>query len=276
LGKDLLDCRSWIHISRGSEYQGAVAGWAEGTVQGNVYVDSKPHGVDGVSRIGQAESMDEDRFRLLDGLPTGFDTVTVRFQVGDQTVKTLTLPFGGGVETLPEVKNKGRAYWEWDRTDLSHVYSDLVVSGDYYAPSTAIASLEAVPLFLVEGEFYENQVLQVTPYELSQPEKKLLGAYTLTVSDYEGDLTVRMRSDPEVRLYQVEPTGGRTELEMTVDGQYLVFTVPNGSSVICLRHRTLPWRLLILAAAVLLEGLLLIVRGISRRRKKRREARRAE
>ena len=270
LGKDLLDCRAWTHISRGSEYQGAVAGWAEGTVQGNVYVDGSPHGVDGVSRIGQAESMTAERFRILEGIPEGFDTVTVRFVAGEKTVKTLTLPFGGGVKELPAVENQGRAHWEWDETDLSHVYSDLEVTGAYTAPSTVIASPEAVPLFLVEGEFYEDQVLQVTPYEPKKTDKKLLGAYTLRVDGYEGDLTVRMRSDPDVKLYREEPDGTRRELAVTADGQYLVFSVPNASSILVLRHRELPWRLLILGAAVLLEGLLLTARALARRRKKRR------
>ncbi|MCR5089526.1 MAG: hypothetical protein K6C08_08450 [Oscillospiraceae bacterium] len=271
LAEDLLNCRAWTHIEKGSEYLGAVAGWSEGMVSGNYYVEGRPDGVDGISRIGQAEALSAESFLALDGIPADFGTVTVRFMAGETTVQTLEIPFGGAVETIPVMENAGRATWVWENFDREHVYGDLVVNGDYYSPSSTIASQEAVPLFLAEGEFYDDQTLLVEDYRPAETDKNFVSGYTLTVNDYEGPLTVRMRSEGTVKLYRVGENGEREELSTETDGKYLVFTVENGSSVICERWREIPWRLLILIAAVLLEALLLLIRH---RRKKRKAGRR--
>ena len=270
LGEDLLENRAWTKIQQGSEYLGAVAGWAEGLVQGNLYADSRPDGVDGVSRIGQADAVSSQSLLELSGAPEDFGTVTVRFVVGEQTLQILQLPFGGGVEQMPAVANRDRSYWEWEEKDLSHVYSDTTVNGSFYSPNLTISSGEAVPLFLAEGEFYENQTLRVTPCSPPEGIGEVLAAYTLRVEDYDGMLTLRMRSSPEVRLFRLGSSGEQTEISFETDGQYLLFTVPNGSSIVSVRHREFNWRLLIVAAAVLLETLLLLVRAGIRKRRKRR------
>ena len=56
-GTDLLENRTWAQVSRASEYQGAVAGWAEGTVRNNQYVEAWPEGVDGISCLGEYLSL---------------------------------------------------------------------------------------------------------------------------------------------------------------------------------------------------------------------------
>ncbi len=271
LAEDLMNCRAWTHIEKGSEYLGAVAGWAEGMVSGNLYVEGRPDGVDGISRIGQAEGVSAESFLALDGIPKDFGTVTVRFVAGEKTVQTLEIPFGGAVETLPEMETVGHATWVWEDFDREHVYGDLVVNGEYYSPSSTIASQEAVPQFLAEGEFYDDQTLQVEDFRPAETDKNFVSGYTLTVSNYKGPLTIRMRSEDTVKLYRIGENGEREEIETETDGKYLVFTTENGSSVICERWREIPWRLLILIAAVLLEALLLLIRH---RRKKRKAGRR--
>lgn len=267
---DLLDCRSWAHIARGSEYQGAVAGWATGEVRGNLYVDIRPAGVDGVSRIGQAEPRGVYAFLALEGIPKHFDTVTVRFVAPGRTVRTLELPFGGAIEELPEVPNQGDAYWVWDDFDQSHVYSDMEISGNFYSPDTTISSGEEIPLFLVEGLFYDNQKLYVQPFELGGENEDILGAYTLSVNNYEGVLTVRMRSDTPMKILVPDENGDWTQLPATQDGSYLVFSLPNGGSFLCRRQQSISPALLAAGAGLLL--LLLALFFLLRRRKKRAAA----
>lgn len=270
LGADIQGCRSWVHIERGTEYLGAVAGWSEGEVSANLYVDGRPDGVDGVSRIGQAEPLGMAAFLALEGAPEHFDTVTLRFVAEGETVQTLELPFGGAVERLPEVPNRGTAYWVWEDFDPGAVYCDREISGNYYRPDTTLSSGEELPRFLVEGEFYEDQSLRVVSYAPDWEGEDCLGGYTLAVNGWEGTLTVRMRSEESVRLYEPDGAGGWREIPTTRDGRYLVFPLPNGGSFAVVQAETVTGnpRLWIAAAAGLVVVLLAALR--LKRRKKRR------
>lgn len=268
-GGDLLDCRAWVHFERGTEYLGAVAGWAEGTVSGNLYVDARPDGVDGVSRIGQAEPLALTAFLALEGAPAGFDRVTVRFVSNGKTVLTRELPFGGAIDDLPEVARLGRSYWEWEEFDRSHVYSDLEVNGNYYSPDTTLSSGEDVPLFLAEGEFYEEQSLHVLPFTPRWEGAGCLGGYTLTVNGYDGALTVRMRSEEPVSLFVSDEAGGWTGLNAVRDGRYVVFSLPNGGSfaVVQAEESSVP-RLAVIGGMAALLLVLVLLRRRSRKKKK--------
>ena len=270
LGADIRDCRAWTHIARASEYAGAVAGWAEGEVRGNRYVDGRPDGVDGVSRVGQCEPLSRSAFLALPGVPADIEEVSVRFQVEGETVLTVALPFGGSLETLPEVPDRGRASWVWDGAALGPVYADLTVGGRYITPDSTLATGEAVPQFLVEGEFREGQSLETEPFSALSAEGRPVSGYRLRVPDYAGTLTVRMRSEPDVRL--LTPAGdGWQELAVKKDGQYLVFELPNGAAfVIEPVEKPFPWHLLAMASGGLLLAVLLGVRAAVRRNRRRR------
>ena len=134
LGTDLDGNRSWPHIESAEEYRGAVAGWSEGEVSGNLYVPTAPAGVDGVSLIGQTQSVSEETLLSLEGVPADFDRITLTFEVEGKVVQTLDLPFGGSVDQLPEIPNRSGWYWEWDDFDREHVFFSRTVSGKYYSP----------------------------------------------------------------------------------------------------------------------------------------------
>lgn len=270
LGGDIRGCRAWTHIARGAEYAGALAGWAEGEVRGNQYVESRPDGVDGVSRIGQAEPLSRTAFLALPGAPRDFEQVSVRFVAQGETVQTVRLPFGGELETLPTVPERGRASWVWDGAALGKIYADLTVNGRYVTPDSTLATGEAVPQFLVEGEFREGQTLQAEPYAALSAEGETVGGWTLRVPDYEGTLTVRMRSAPDVKLYA--PAGdGWKELPVTEDGQYLVFALENGASfVIETVEKPFSWHLVMACSGAALLALLLRIRSRSRKRKRKK------
>lgn len=272
LGGDIRSCRAWTHIARGSEYLGAVAGWAEGEVSGNLYVEGRPDGVDGVSRIGQAEPLSRAAFLAQAGAPRDFEQVTVRFVAEGETVETVTLPFGSAVETLPAVPDRGRASWVWDGAALGNVYADLSVTGRYLTPDSTLATGEAVPQFLVEGEFRDGQALQAEPCEALSAEGERVGGWTLRVPDYEGTLTVRMRSGPDVRLYR--PVGEHwEEIPVTQDGQYLVFELPNGASFVMEPvEKPFPWHLVMAGSGAALLALLLLARRLSRKKRRKKTA----
>ena len=272
LGADIRDCRAWTHIERAAEYAGAVAGWAEGTVSGNRYAETRPEGVDGVSRIGQAEPTSLAALLALPGAPAGMEQVSVRFVVEGETVETLTLPFGGGVGELPAVPERGRASWTWDSAGLAAVYADRTVEGRYVTPDSTLATGGLVPQFLVEGEFREGQTLTAEPYAALGADGERAEGWTLRVADYEGPLTVRMRSGADVTLH-AQTGGGWEELPFTQDGQYLVFTLENGASfVVEAVEKPFPWHLVMAGSGGALLALLLALRAGSRRRKRRKRA----
>ena len=232
LGQDIVSCRCWTYIESASEYAGAVAGWSDGDVSGNLYVDSSPAGIDNVSFIGMTDPLSAEELLALPGLPENFNDLTVRFVVGDTTVASIDVPFGGCVDTLPSVENDGARYWKWDDFNREHIYHSMTVGGRYYAPGTTLSSGEELPVFLVEGVFYEGQRLTVIP--CSVPEKDALAAYTLFVDGYEGPLTVHMLCGESGKLYGICDEGARVPVSYQVDGQYVLFELENGSSFVFL------------------------------------------
>ena len=270
-GADLASNRSWTHIESGTEYRGAVAGWADGAVTDNLYVPAGPAGVDGVSLVGQTQAIAADELLALEGAPQEFDRITLRFRAGERTVKTLELPFGGTVEALPQVPNRDGWYWKWDDFDQEHIYYSRTIEGKYYSPNMTLSSGEEIPLFLTEGVFYEGQRLTVR--EETAPEG-MRGAWTLLVNDYDGELTVRLYSPDGGSVLQVEEDGALTPLESSRDGSYLVFRLANGGTAALKESETLLTRRLPLwalfggaAPALLAAGL--VVRGARRKRKRK-------
>ena len=270
LGETIRDCRCWTQLESAREYAGAVAGWAEGEVSGNLYAGDGPAGVDGVARVGQAEPASVSALLALEDAPADFDKLSVRFRKDGRILQTLELPFGGSVEALPEVPMRGEQYWKWDEFDREHIYYSMTIDGKYYAPDTTISSGEELPLFLVEGLFYEGQELRVASVSAApEGEETLLGAWSLYVNDYEGELTVRMRAEEDGELYSLED-GGRSRIPSSRDGQYLVFRVGNGQAFALVRRQASPlWQpyvwgggALLLTAAL---WLLLRRRGRARR-----------
>lgn len=245
LGTNILDCAAWAEFKDGREYLGAVAGWAEGEVRGNRYVETLPAGVDGVSRDGQCEPLPAEDLLTLDGVPEGFGELQLRFYVGKRLIETRTLPFGGSLDELPAVPDDGPRRWRWEDFDREHITRSMDVRGSYTAAQTTLSSGGDLPLFLAEGEFAEGSSLLVSPYEISVPGEEILASYTLLVEGYEGALTVRMRAEGGGRLCLVDDDGSLRELRYEVDKSYLVFPLDNGGSFVYLRqsaeNRWLPW-----------------------------------
>ncbi|MBQ3481990.1 MAG: hypothetical protein IJH48_06585 [Oscillospiraceae bacterium] len=270
LGANVSDCRAWTHIERAEEYAGALAGWCEGTVSGNLYIADGPEGVDGVARIGQADPATRSEFLATAELPEGFENVSVRFYVDGELYRTLTVPFGGALEALPHVEDRGGASWVWDDFDSTAVFCDAELSGAYLEPKKTISSGEEFPLFLVEGEFYDGQTLDVQPFADAPERGEHLGGFTLRVDGCEGLLTVRMRSDEGAAIFAPDGAGQWRALESEWDGRYLVFGLENGGSFAVMaaerQHDGLIWAAAGGAALLLL---VLAGRGIARSRKKK-------
>jgi hypothetical protein len=272
LGTDLIRCRSWAHIESAEEYRGAVAGWAEGKIEDNLYVPDAPAGVDGVSFVGQSRAVPAQELLQEDGVPQDFDHITLRFVVEGEVVRTLVLPFGGSVEELPEVPNREARYWKWDDFDREHLYYSRSVEGNFYAPNSTLSSGGDIPLFLVEGVFYEGQDLTVLEKQVSVEGQEILGAWTLSVGDYDGTLLVRLYAPDGGQVCRLAADGTAELLESSRDGRYLVFELENGGTLIYTRAQEESSGNRIAAVGAAAAGAALIALLLRRRKKKRSAA----
>ena len=252
-GKNIESCRAMPHLKGCAEFQGSIAGFADGSIKDNLYSDCTVGGVDGFSFAGQAEHMDYEEFAALDGTPDSFRKISVSFAVEGKTIETVEVPFGGAIDKLPEVPDKDGMRWRWDDFDSSAVYFSMTVGGSYVRPVTTLASDGDEPLFLAEGIFDETDSLLAVPLTpdcaaLGIDAEELISAYTVEVPDYEGELTVRMLTEDNGRLYELRD-GALNVLSYTRDGSRIVFTLENGGSVVLLSAQRGTTLLLPVAAA---------------------------
>ena len=258
-GRNIESCRAMSHLEGYAEFQGSIAGFADGSVKDNLYSDCTIGGVDGFSFSGQAEHMDYEKFAALDGTPDSFKKISVSFSAEGKTVETIEVPFGGAIEKLPEVPDKDGMRWRWDDFDSSAVYFSMTVGGSYVRPVTTLASEGNEPLLLAEGVFDETDSLLVVPLApdcaaLGIDAEELISAYTVEVPGYDGELTVRMLTEESGRLYELRD-GALNELSYTRDGSRIVFTLENGGSVVLLSaQRGASLLLPVAAAAVVVIG----------------------
>ena len=99
-------------IDGSGERLGAVAGWADGTVSGNYYLQEKAVGIDGIDYAGQTAPLSFGAFSALEGIPADFLTFRVTFQAGERVVDTVEVPYGGSLDpaAFPEVPSDGGRY----------------------------------------------------------------------------------------------------------------------------------------------------------------------
>lgn len=253
-GKNIENCRTMPHLEGYAEFQGSIAGFADGSVKDNLYSDCTIGGVDGFSFSGQAQYVDYEEFIALDGTPDSFRKISVSFSVEGKTIETVEVPFGGSIDKLPAVPDKDGMRWRWDDFDSSAVYFSTTVDGSYVRPVTTLASEGNEPLFLAEGVFDETDSLLAVPLTpdcaaLGINAEELVSAYTVEVPGYDGELTVRMLTEESGRLYKLSG-GALNELGYTRDGSRIVFTIENGGSVVLLQAQRGAALLLPIAVAV--------------------------
>ncbi|MGN1234999.1 MAG: hypothetical protein ACI4U2_03350, partial [Christensenellaceae bacterium] len=258
-GFTVRDCAALAHIDGFGECYGSIAGYADGTIEGNRYV-GEIGGVDGFTYSGQtdpvtaAELYDVDVFREM----------TVVFET-EEGRTALSVAYGEEV-TAPAVPDRDGMRWVWDAFDPV-VTRSFTVKGQYVRPVTVLQSEGEIPSYLVEGIFFDGETLSVSE---SRTEDGALSV-TVQVDRYDGMLTVHMRAEEGGTLY-LHSEEGLQECAYTRDGSYLVFTIGNGDTITYVMPSPVGKILLIVGLSVLgvaaATGVVLLV--LSRRKKKRK------
>lgn len=247
LGQDITDCRTMVRADSDGEYQGAIAGQAEGTLTGNRYLMEDLAGLDGVDYAQTAQGLDFDAFSQLDYIPADFLTFSYRFEVNGQTVAEISFQYGDDLDTslVPEAPKQGEEYGQWPQFPTQDLRRSMVLSVQFTTPTSTLADQDGVAQLLVEGTFSPDASLTVDQEEL--PDQKVEGytsrsAWSYTVTGSQSDtITVRLRAEgvekPAAAVYQ---DGRWQRVDSTLDGSYLVFQAPTQGQVLLLEEQQLP------------------------------------
>ena len=204
-GTDIADCISYGFIDGGTSYQGAIAGYADGTVSGCRYVDYGIGGIDNVGYTGVAQP--------LEHVEKQAGNVTVTFLVDDEVYEEVQVHFGGSLDKLPEVPNRGNDYWVWDDFDKDQILRSQTVSGSYHRAIPTLASDGDVPDYLVEGIFYEGQELTVSDLVLDESPVS-----TESLADLIGEIHDDIHGTGGTEMEETQGSSAETEPEDTASG----------------------------------------------------------
>ena len=204
-GTDIADCISYGFIDGGTSYQGAIARYADGTVSGCRYVDYGIGGIDNVGYTGVAQP--------LEHVEKQAGNVTVTFLVDDEVYDEVQVHFGGNLDKLPEVPNRGNDYWVWDEFDKDQILRSQTVTGSYHRAIPTLSSGGDVPDYLVEGVFYEDQELTVSELVLDESPVS-----TESLAGLIGDIHDDIHGTPETEMEDAQGSADGTGPEGTVSG----------------------------------------------------------
>lgn len=249
------------------EFRGAVAGYAEGTVSGNVFAWEGLPAVNGVTYQEQATALDYEELLAVPGIPDEFRSFEVQYIVDEAVVKTVRVPYQQTVPApeVPDIPAKKGYYAFWEDKGQDHgVNRNIRVRARYRLWTTTIASdLKAgeLPVLLAEGEFYPGTALLAEEtddqgwslegwevkgayrYRLSSPESASRSGQNWNVVQLRvqvGQLSRKRALD----IAFVGADGSLNRMNAQEDGSYLVFPAEGAEGIYVILEKTQSWYLL--------------------------------
>ena len=272
-GSRVSDCLSMVAIADCTQLGGAIAGEITDEYTGNRFVSDELAGVDRVSFAGKAEQIRYVELKQLENLPQQFLRMTLRFVADEQTLKELTFDYGDsfGDDVFPEAPSKDGYYVQWDKTDLTSLHFDTVVTAEYEPYVTTLAAQtdsDGSADVLAEGDFRTGDALTVSAEAI--PDDAPKGTESVWAVDLPDDgltaHTVRWKLPADgAKKYAVYVEGdhGWQQVDTEVIGAYLCFEMPGSGHFAVAPANAIPWWVCALigaAAAALIALLLLLLR----------------
>lgn len=310
-GCTVTDCRSLVVVEDCDQFSGAISGRDLGVFRGNYFVSDVLRGIDRRSLSGQAEPMDYAAFCALDSVPEDFLSFTLRFVCDGRTLKTLRFDYGDSFDfsVFPSLTEQSGSYPVWDRTDLTDLRFDTVVTAEYTAYRASLQSdtqrADGRSVFFVEGEFNETDSLTAaaqTPDPGAFPQladnrrtalknyfsflsERTLPAMTVYRSvaeqwelsfprDALAEHTIRYLPPEEVSMdhcavFVRRSDGTWQPVETTSMGSYLLFTVEGENVQLAVLTTAAVWWLWAIFLALIAAAVFFIVRVVHRKRRKK-------
>ena len=305
-GCTVTDCRSLVVVEDCDQFSGAISGRDLGVFRGNYFVSDTLR-----SLSGQAEPMDYAAFCALGSVPEDFLSFTLRFVCDGRTLKTLRFDYGDSFDfsVFPSLTEQSGSYPVWDRTDLTDLRFDTVVTAEYTAYRASLQSdaqrADGRSVFFVEGEFNETDSLTAaaqTPDPGAFPQladnrrtalknyfsflsERTLPAMTVYRSvaeqwelsfprDALAEHTIRYLSPEEVSMdhcavFVRRSDGSWQPVETTSMGSYLLFTAEGENVQLAVLTTAAVWWLWAIFLALIAAAVFFIVRVVHRKRRKK-------
>ena len=310
-GCTVTDCRSLVVVEDCDQFSGAISGRDLGVFRGNYFVSDVLRGIDRRSLSGQAEPMDYAAFCALGSVPEDFLSFTLRFVCDGRTLKTLRFDYGDSFDfsVFPSLTEQSGSYPVWDRTDLTDLRFDTVVTAEYTAYRASLQSdaqrADGRSVFFVEGEFNETDALTAaaqTPDPGAFPQladnrrtalknyfsflsERTLPAMTVYRSvaeqwelsfprDALAEHTIRYLPPEEVSMdhcavFVRQSDGTWQPVETTSMGSYLLFTAEGENVQLAVLTTAAVWWLWAIFLALIAAAVFFIVRVVRRKRGKK-------
>lgn len=305
---------SLVDITDCQQYRGAISGSDTGTFEYNYYVSDDLPGINRQSYAGRAEPTSYEELLTLPELPESMKSFSLTFVADGETVLSRTFHYGDSFaeSDIPDPPQKDGCHVHWDRSNLTNLHFDTVVTAVYEAYTPALASEQTrdggLAILLVEGNYNDGSAIAMTAQSLTPAafdvqsgtvfdriqgyfsclrrgeipsttaNAEVLEQWHVELADDEQDTHTLRYLPPDgqknIRIYVRENGGSWQETGCDTMGSYLTFTA-SGDSVDFAAVRTLNvLGIWLISLAVLAVLVLLIVLLV--RRRKRRARRRAE
>ena len=255
--------------------------------------------------------MDYAAFCALGSVPEDFLSFTLRFVCDGRTLKTLRFDYGDSFDfsIFPSLTEQSGSYPVWDRTDLTDLRFDTVVTAEYTAYRASLQSdaqrADGRSVFFVEGEFNETDTLTAaaqTPDPNAFPQladnrrtalknyfsflsERTLPAMTVYRSvaeqwelsfprDALAEHTIRYLPPEEVSMdhcavFVRRSDGSWQPVETTSMGSYLLFTAEGENVQLAVLTTAAVWWLWAIFLALIAAAVFFIVRVVHRKRRKK-------
>jgi len=256
-GADITDCVAMPNITDGTNFTGAVAGYADdgARIKRNIFVSSTLAGLDRISRTGVAEPVEYRDLLAMDGIPGEYSLMKVNYIVDDIVVSSVDKRVGeeiypeevpldevitredGDDETYEDkVVLDDDQYIEWDFDEAKAIYEDTEINGEIVRYFSSLASEQIrdnkQSVFLVDGRFRKNDELTVTAIDNSAEGQE---EYVLAIPD-DGAVTHRIRYQMPTGVENVTVLlgngGNYEEIECDTYGKYITFSAPGNEVVV--------------------------------------------
>ena len=158
-------CYSMVEIQDAVQYTGAVSGAMAGDYLENYFVSDDLAGIDGQSYGGKAGPISYEDLLEAQDLPEEMQQLHLQFVADDTVLAEQTFQYGDSFteDDFPAIPAKDGCYAVWDKTDLTDLHFDTVVTAVYTPYTTTVGSdarrEDGKSVFLTVGDFDNNAAL---------------------------------------------------------------------------------------------------------------------
>ena len=255
-GTRISNCKTLVGMeTQVSACGGAIAGWADMTVEDNVTGNSFVHeslgAVDGISYSGKAEPVSYESLLKTEGLPEAFSQLKLTFVADGVVIKEIGFTYGGSVsqEDIPPVPEKKEYSGSWPEYDYSALYFSDTIEAVYTSKQAAMAADNRrddspMSIALVEGTFPDGAKVILNEYSGSGPELTdgtVLEKWVLRIDGAEegtGEYAIHYlppeleKSSRKVEIYTYNGSAW-TRAAVRSSGSYTVFDASGDTVVFC-------------------------------------------